>query len=101
MNYIKRQKVQVQLLCKKGTSFIFMKNIFSNVLIDSWWGNNTQAKFYWQKSDIRNASFGKFLSKPISGTLNRGQATRNVISPEHKEIILNISPGVIIKKKKM
>lgn len=26
-----------------------------------------------KKSDIRNASFGKFLSKPISGTLNRGQ----------------------------
>lgn len=30
-------------------------------------------KFYWQKSDIRNALFGKFVSKPISGTLNRGQ----------------------------
>lgn len=58
---------------KKGMSFIFIKNIFSNVFIDSWWGNNTQEKFYWQKSDIRNALFGKFVSKPISGTLNRGQ----------------------------
>lgn len=46
---------------------------------------------------FRNSLFGEIQIQSHQQYFELRPASRNIISPEHKEIILNISPGAITK----